>query len=142
MNTEGWLALLRDSVEAFNQYRASHSDEPVDLFEADLSFSSLPQINFEGADLRRCRMEGCNLSGARLDGARMELANLRAATLAGASLRGVTVFSGTFQSSPISLGLGRFCTSSTTRRRISSRPTRTSTGRLSSAHLALPRVTW
>ena len=97
MNTERWLALLRESVDAFNQYRAGHPDAAVSLFEADLSFSNLQHVNLEGADLRRCRLEGCNLSGARLDGAQMELANLRAATLTGASLRGVTLFSGTFQ---------------------------------------------
>ena len=78
MNVEGWRALLRESVAAFNHYRTSHPGETVSLFEADLSFLVLPQVNFEGADLRRCRMEGSNLSGARLDGARMELANLHA----------------------------------------------------------------
>jgi len=97
MNPDAWLALLRQSVDAFNQYRASHPDEPVSLFEADLSYATLVQVNFEGADLRRCQMQGCDLSGARLDGARMNLANFRAAKLPGASLKGVVLYSATFQ---------------------------------------------
>jgi len=52
-----WVALLRESVDRFNAYRASHPAEAVSLFEGDLSFTCLPNVNFDRADLRRCRLE-------------------------------------------------------------------------------------
>ena len=86
MSRDAWVALLRQSVDQFNAYRAEHPNEDVTLVEADLSFASLPRANFERADLRRCRLEGCDLSGARFDEARMDHANLRGARLPGATL--------------------------------------------------------
>jgi len=89
MTTDDWTALLRESVLAFNEYRRVHPEQPVSLFEANLAWMDLENINFEGADLRRSLMEGCNLAGARFDRAQMDHANLRSARLKGASLRRV-----------------------------------------------------
>jgi len=90
-------ALLAESPRAFNEYRAAHADEPIDLFEANLAWRNLEGVNFAGADLRRCWLEGCALAGARFDGARMDHANLRSTKLRGATFRGATLRWATFQ---------------------------------------------
>ena len=97
MTTDDWTALLRESVPASTSTGGVHPEQPVSLFEANLAWMDLTNVNFEGADLRRSLMEGCNLAGARFDHAQMDHANLRSARLTGASLRAVTLTSGVFQ---------------------------------------------
>lgn len=105
------LTLLRQGVEAWNQWRNDYPDEDVDLSGANLSGAKLRNADLSGADLSRAYLTGVDLSGADLSGtglgaadlsgarlSRAELssadlsgANLSRANLSGANLSGATI---------------------------------------------------
>jgi len=75
------LALLKEGIRTWNEWRSLHSEIGPDLRRAHL----------REANLRGANLTGANLSGADLTGADLRATNLRAANLIGAYLRGADV---------------------------------------------------
>jgi hypothetical protein len=82
------LKILKDSIDAWNQWRHDSPDLMVDLHGADLPRAYLRGANLEGADLSGADLNGADLSRANLEEADLSRANLRTAYLDGANLRG------------------------------------------------------
>ncbi len=81
MANEEQLAILRQGVEVWNEWRKKNSVAVIDLSEADLKGQNLIQGMGNGADL-----SGVNLSGADLSWTDLSLVNLNEANLCGANL--------------------------------------------------------
>jgi uncharacterized protein YjbI with pentapeptide repeats len=75
------LAILKQGVEAWNQWRNKNRGIRPDLSEADLSEATLNWADLHGAYLREANLRGANLIEAELSGA-----NLRGVNLSGADL--------------------------------------------------------
>ncbi|MFI7232505.1 pentapeptide repeat-containing protein [Nonomuraea angiospora] len=75
------IGILRQGPHAFNQWRADHAEEELDLSGADLRGLNLDQMVFAGADLT-----GADLSRVSARGAIFSGADLTEADLAGADL--------------------------------------------------------
>jgi hypothetical protein len=98
MTNHEQLNVLKQGVQVWNQWRATNSGFPVDLYGADLSGANLSQTNLSGADLRQADLwradlresdlRGANLSGAGLMGANLSQAHLGGAHLYAAHLMG------------------------------------------------------
>ncbi len=87
------LDLLKQGVEAWNQWRETNYFIVPDLSGADLSRANLNQVNLAGAylcevDLRMANLSDANLTGADLRGANLKGANLRGTTLNQTNLAG------------------------------------------------------
>ena len=80
------IDLLKQGTQAWNAWRAAHSEAAVDLSDGALRGLDLTGADLEGADLRRADLRGANLSGANLKGADLEGANLFKAMIEGADL--------------------------------------------------------
>ena len=80
------VALIKQGVEGWNQWRESHYLIVPDLSGADLSRANLNHVNLIGAYLCETDLTMANVSDADLTGA-----NLRGANLRGANLRGTTL---------------------------------------------------
>ncbi len=94
MATNEQMELLNQGTQAWNAWRAEHTEVSVDLSDGALRGLDLRHADLAGADLRRADFRGANLSGSNLSGARFEDANLfkvmiEGADLDGADLRGV-----------------------------------------------------
>jgi len=81
------LAILKQGVEAWNQWRRRLPNVEVDLARADLEDERLIGINFHSVNLKRATLRGANLSQADLTWANLIYANLSEASLMGADLR-------------------------------------------------------
>lgn len=92
------LAILRQGIQAWNEWRTKNEGMEIDLSETDLEGADLRCINFQKANLRSARfsqacLEEANLRGANLVGAsllktHLKKANLREANLITANLSG------------------------------------------------------
>jgi hypothetical protein len=106
MANQEQLALLRQDVAAWNQWREEHADirpdleganlERANLYLADLSFAKLNGASFIRADLTHANLEGATLINASLGGATLIAttlvnANLRNAKFNYANLRGANL---------------------------------------------------
>lgn len=80
------LAMLKESVGAWNAWRASHADLTPDLAGADLCGLDLIEANLAGADLRHADLRGADLTKAVLADAHLEGANFFRAVLDRADL--------------------------------------------------------
>lgn len=85
------LAVLKQGVAVWNQWRQDNSSTDVDLKEADLSKVNLVGVDlssgvFCGTDLSGADLSWADLSSADLSGARLEKANLGWAVLNNAQL--------------------------------------------------------
>jgi len=78
MANEEQLAILKQGVKVWNNWRAKNRNVNVDLRKADLN----------KANLRRADLSNVNLRKADLSGANLRKASLREANLRGADLRG------------------------------------------------------
>jgi len=100
------LALLKQGVEIWNQWRNEHESIVPDLSGVDLSGADLSGVNLSGADLSGADLTGAILgktifSGATLSGANLSgldltmtefiLADLTKANLSGVDLRGANL---------------------------------------------------
>ena len=102
-NEEHLDIILKQGVEAWNQWRKEHPEIEPDLSEANcwgddlrganLSKTNLHQANLSKTDLTLANLSGANLSGANLSGAFADSdvgeANLSGANLSGANLHQV-----------------------------------------------------
>ena len=80
------VELLKQGTQAWNAWRAEHTEARVDLSDGALRGLDLGHADLAGADLRRADLRGANLGNAKLNGARLEDANLFKAMIAGADL--------------------------------------------------------
>lgn len=98
------LEMLREGVEAWNEWRRANPEIKPDLRMASLIGMNLNKIDFSGAiliraqlnstllheaHLERADLDSANLEGAYLREAHLEGASLREAQLGGADLRGI-----------------------------------------------------
>lgn len=85
MANEEHLALLRQGVDVWNEWRQNHNNYEI---VADLAGANLSGLSIIGADLGRANLMGANLIGANLTEANLRMANLSEANLAGANISG------------------------------------------------------
>jgi uncharacterized protein YjbI with pentapeptide repeats len=88
MANEEHLAILKQGVEVWNEWRQAHDDIRPDLREADLIQSNLSKANLNDANLRDANLIGASLIGANLSDADLREANLSDADLRDANLIG------------------------------------------------------
>jgi hypothetical protein len=103
MANEYQVSLLKQGVEAWNEWRREYEPDQTDLSEANLikaelikanlSGANLSGADLSGADLVGVNLSGADLSGADLSGADLSEAELSEANLSGANLIGVNLFS-------------------------------------------------
>ena len=77
MSKREHLELLKQDVEAWNEWRSENMDLKPDLRRANLENKDLSGANLTGARLDKARLGYANLSGADLKGAELHLADLR-----------------------------------------------------------------
>lgn len=80
------MDLLKQGAQAWNAWRAEHTEATVDLSGGALRGLDLEGADLSGVDLRDADLRGANLSGANLTAARLEGANLFKAIIDGADL--------------------------------------------------------
>jgi len=91
MSEKTHLALLKQGVAGWNEWRAAHGEIRPELSGAGLCGFELANANLAGANLRRSDLRGANLSGALLAGADLEGADFFRAILDGADLAGANL---------------------------------------------------
>lgn len=85
MANEEHLALLKQGVEVWNEWRENHNNYEI---LADLSGANLTGVNLIGANLGRANLSGADLTGAYLTRANLRMANLSEANLERVDLSG------------------------------------------------------
>jgi hypothetical protein len=85
------VALLKQGVAAWNEWRLKNPDIRPDLWEANLGSADLSAANLEGAYLGGANLGAANLSAANLEGAYLAGATLTIANLTGANLSGANL---------------------------------------------------
>ena len=90
------LAVLKQGVDAWNEWRAAHADTRPDLSNASLRGLDLAKVDLTGADLRKTDLRGAILGGAVLISANLADANLFKAVLDGADLSGANLIGARF----------------------------------------------
>jgi len=86
MANEEQLAILRQGVDVWNEWRKEDISRKIDLSGADLRNRQLSEINLADADLSGADLTGANLVRAYLVGANLNKADLRVADFDGATL--------------------------------------------------------
>jgi TIR domain-containing protein/pentapeptide repeat protein len=82
------LAKLKEGVEAWNEWRATHREITPDLVRAKLGGARLGRANLSGANLHRAELGGAILAGANLAGSNCTEAHLFRADLGMSNLAG------------------------------------------------------
>jgi len=82
------LAILRQGVKSWNEWRENHPEIEPDLERANLFRVNLKEANLKDANLKEANLKEAKLEGANLEKADLERANLLEANLARANLRG------------------------------------------------------
>ncbi len=95
------LAILKNGVKQWNEWREENPRVKPDLSEANftkaslrganLTKASLRGANLSGAELRGANLSGTDLSGVNLDEAYLSLTNMSLANLFGANLSGASL---------------------------------------------------
>src|SRR2546423_859268 len=91
MANQEHLALLKQGVEVWNQWRQEHAHIDPDLSRADLGYAHLSGAHLSGAILSGAILSGAILSGADLSEAILRKAYLIGAHLEGAKLSGASI---------------------------------------------------
>jgi hypothetical protein len=86
MANEKQLALLRQGVKEWNQWRDANPDVKIDLTRADLKLDNLEGVNLNHVDLTLANLTNANLTEADFTDANLRFANLTKADLTGANL--------------------------------------------------------
>ena len=92
------LEILKQGVEAWNQWRRENPDIRPDLFDANLE-----NANLRVANLFRANLIDANLGDTDLTGANLRGANLRHADLTGAGLTGANLIDADFGAANLSV---------------------------------------
>jgi hypothetical protein len=95
--SEKHLRIIRQGVDAWNDWRTKNPELILDLsgahlFDANLSGADLSEANLSGAILAEADLSGANLFETNLDSANLSRANLSGAILAVADLSGAHLF--------------------------------------------------
>ena len=85
------VALLKQGVAAWNEWRLKNPDTSPNLRGADLRGAALSGANLGGASLFKADLSKADLSGAHLGGATLGMAYLDEANLSRANLRGANL---------------------------------------------------
>lgn len=96
MTDKTHLAVLKQGVGTWNEWRAAHADTRPELADAHLCGLDLVNANLADADLRKADLRGVNLSDAVLIGANLAGANFFKAVLDGADLSGANLVGAQF----------------------------------------------
>ena len=96
MTDRSALAVLRQGVREWNEWRATHAQAKPDLAGSSLCGLDLVEANLAGADLGKADLRGANLSRADLSGANLEAANFFKCTLDDADLSGANLLGAQF----------------------------------------------
>ncbi len=91
MANQEHLAILKQGVDTWNEWREEHTDIQPDLSEADLRGVRLGGARLGKADLSRAYLNRAYLSKADLGGADLSEADLSGADLSGADLSGTNL---------------------------------------------------
>jgi hypothetical protein len=91
MANESHLSVLKQGVEAWNQWRKQNPSVKPDLSNAILTRKLLFGVDLSGADLRYATLRWTDLTGATLSGADLGEADLRVTTLSRADLSGANL---------------------------------------------------
>jgi uncharacterized protein YjbI with pentapeptide repeats len=86
MGDDTHLAVLKQGVAAWNEWRAAHAAARPDFSSASLRGLNLAKVDFAGANLRKADLRGTTLSGAVLIEADLADASFFKAALNGANL--------------------------------------------------------
>ena len=90
------LAVLKQGVDTWNEWRTAHGDTRPDLSNTSLRGLDLAEADLSGSDLRGTDLRGTVLSGAVLIGANLAGANFFKATLDRADLSGANLIGAQF----------------------------------------------
>ncbi|MDM8552420.1 pentapeptide repeat-containing protein [Desulfobacterales bacterium HSG2] len=93
MANEEHLRILKQGIEAWNEWREKNPDTEPDLRRADLIWAHLEkadlrEVYLRGAKLDRADLGRADIRGADLRGAKLRKANLNSANLANTDIRG------------------------------------------------------
>jgi len=86
MGNREQLAILKQGVEVWNNWREQHPNAEINLEATDLSDTDLERVNLADANLERANLSRACLNQANLVRARLQRANLAHANLAHANL--------------------------------------------------------
>ncbi len=86
MTNNEQMDLLKQGTQAWNAWRAEHTEATIDLSGGALRGLVLEGADLSGADLKDADLRGANLSGANLTAAHLEGTNLFKAIIDGADL--------------------------------------------------------
>jgi Pentapeptide repeats (8 copies) len=89
------VALLKQGVTAWNEWRLKNPGTHPNLRRADLSGVDLSMAHLRGADLSKANLSGADLTGANLTGANLSGASLIEAALNKADLIGADLTTAT-----------------------------------------------
>ncbi|MDM8552422.1 pentapeptide repeat-containing protein [Desulfobacterales bacterium HSG2] len=106
MANEEHFRILKQGVEAWNEWRERNPNVKPDLREAFLSEAFLKEVFFRetnliNASLREANLRGANLRGANLRGANLRGANLRGTISSSADLSGADLSGANFSSADL-----------------------------------------
>ena len=96
MADETHLAVLKQGVAAWNEWRAAHATARPDFSSASLRGLDLAKVDLARANLRKADLRGTTLSGAILIAADLAGANFFKAALDGADLSGANLIGARF----------------------------------------------
>jgi uncharacterized protein YjbI with pentapeptide repeats len=102
MANEEQLAILKQGVEVWNQWRKEYPAIKIDLRQADLDRASLSTVDFAKADLTDSSLVGANLNGANLKEANLFLSDLSGASLLDTNLSQVSLIESTLVGADLS----------------------------------------
>lgn len=91
MANEEYLAILKQGVKVWNEWRKKDANTTGSFYESNLSETELNEAELRRAKLRGVYFVRVDLSGANLRGAVLSDADLRGADLSGANLRGAVL---------------------------------------------------
>jgi hypothetical protein len=94
------IAVLKQGVAAWNEWRAAHATARPDFSSAGLRGLDLAKVDLAGANLRNADLRGTTLSGAVLIEADLAGANFFKATPDGADLSGANLIGARFLNRP------------------------------------------
>ncbi|PMB15556.1 pentapeptide repeat-containing protein [Fischerella thermalis] len=102
MANEEHLAILRQGVEIWNEWRKKNLEIQLNLIKADLSRANLSEVNLSGAKLTWADLSYTNLSKADLSRADLSYANLSKADLSRANFSRAFLVEANFSSANLS----------------------------------------
>jgi len=95
------LEILKQGVEAWNEWREENNDVKPDLSEAELGGENLKEVDLQSAILIRANLDGADLESANFERADLRVTHLREACLNDAYLYEVDLLGGDLRGSKL-----------------------------------------